>query len=141
MVAKVESHESTRQRAESLQSKTHDDRIAGKGFTLMIHHDFVHKFLPMPQATKIPDATAAVDKEWKKLETIPTWDLEKSQEQKGSYFWEARRDKQISTLLHWWTYVTSKNAELEPKQQKYWSRMVFREDIVKSDSGASAVFT
>ena len=27
----AESHESTRQRAESLQSKTHEDRIAGKG--------------------------------------------------------------------------------------------------------------
>ena len=29
----------------------------------------------MPQAMKIPDAMAAVDKEWKKLETIPAWDL------------------------------------------------------------------
>ena len=29
----VESHESTRQRAESLQSQLHEDRIAGKGFT------------------------------------------------------------------------------------------------------------
>ena len=34
----VESHESTRQRAESLQSKTYEDRIAGKGFTSMTHY-------------------------------------------------------------------------------------------------------
>ena len=34
---KVESHESTRQRAESLQPQKHEDRIAGKGFTSMTH--------------------------------------------------------------------------------------------------------
>ena len=31
------------------------------------HYILVHKFIPMPQAMKIPDAKAAVDKEWKKL--------------------------------------------------------------------------
>ena len=35
---------------------------------------FVHKFIPMPQAIKILAAKAAVDKEWEKLEKIPTWD-------------------------------------------------------------------
>ena len=33
------------------------------------------------------------------------------------------------------------NAELEPKLQKYTGRVVLREDIVKDDSGAFAVFT
>ena len=33
----VESHESTRQRADSLLSKAHKDRIAGEGFTSMTH--------------------------------------------------------------------------------------------------------
>ena len=28
---------------------------------------------------------AAVDKEWKKLETIPAWQLEKVQEQEGGF--------------------------------------------------------
>ena len=70
----VESHESTRQRAES---KIHEDRIAGKGITSMTHHNLVHKSIPMPQAMKIPDAKAAVVKAWKKLETIPAWNLEK----------------------------------------------------------------
>ena len=32
--------------------------------------------LPVPQAMKIPDAKAAGDKEWKKLETIPAWQLD-----------------------------------------------------------------
>ena len=77
----MESHQSTRHRAESLLFKMHEDRIAGKGFTSMTHCNLVHKFIPMPQATKIPEAKAAVDKDWKKLETIPAMDLEKSQEQ------------------------------------------------------------
>ena len=63
----VESHESTRQRAESLQSKIHEDRIAGKEFTSVTHYNLVHKFITRPQAMKIPGAKAAVDKEWEKL--------------------------------------------------------------------------
>ena len=31
----------------------------------------------MPQAMNILDAKAAVDKEWKKLETVPAWQLDK----------------------------------------------------------------
>ena len=34
-----------------------------------------------------------------------------------------------------------KNAELEPKLQKYKGRVVLRRDIVKDDSGSYAVFT
>ena len=43
----------------------------------MTHRNLVHKFIPVTHAMKIPDAKAAVDKEWKKLETIPAWDLGK----------------------------------------------------------------
>ena len=88
----VESHESTRQRAESLQSKVHADRIAGEGFTSMTHYNLVHKFIPMPQAMKIPDAKAAVDKERKKFETIPAWNLRKAKSKKEVIL-EAQRDK------------------------------------------------
>ena len=35
----VESHEPTRQRADSSQSKKHEDHIAGKGFTSMTHYN------------------------------------------------------------------------------------------------------
>ena len=79
----VESHASTRQRPEFLQSEIHEDRIAGEGFTPMTHHNLVHKFIPMPQAMKIPDAKTAVDKKWKKMETIPAWDLGKVKNKKG----------------------------------------------------------
>ena len=55
-----------------------------------------------------PDAKAAMDKEWKKLETISAWQLNKSQKQKGGYSGGTESDKGKSTLLHWWTLVISK---------------------------------
>ena len=45
--------------------RNHDDRIAEKGFNSLTHYNVVHKKFPMPQAMKIPDAKAAVEKEWK----------------------------------------------------------------------------
>ena len=45
----------------------HEDQIAGKGNNSLKHYNLVHKFIPMPQAMKIPAAKAAVDKEWEKL--------------------------------------------------------------------------
>ena len=59
----VESHESTRQRVDSSLPTKHEDRIAGKGFTSMTHYNLVHKFILLPQAMKIPEGKAAVDKE------------------------------------------------------------------------------
>ena len=71
----VETHESTSQRMEPSLPKKHEDHIAGKGYNSMTRYNLAHKFIPMPQAMNIPDAKAAVDKEWKVLETIPLWDL------------------------------------------------------------------
>ena len=54
---------------------------------------------------------------------------------------EAHRDKK---KVHFATLVDTchlKNAELEPKFQKYKGRVVLRGDIVEDDSGAYAVFT
>ena len=58
----------------------------------MTHDNLVHKRIPMPQAMMITDAKAAVDKEWKKLETIPAWSLEKVKSKKKVTL-EAQRDK------------------------------------------------
>ena len=60
----VEAHESARKRAEGTPSKDHEDHIAEKGFNSLSHYNLVHKFLPNLQAMKIPDAKAAVAKEW-----------------------------------------------------------------------------
>ena len=66
----VEAYECTGRRLESSLPQDHEDHIAGKGYSSMTHYNLVHRFIPMPQAMKIPDARAAVDKEWKKLESI-----------------------------------------------------------------------
>ena len=69
----TEAHESTRQRKESATKRVHEEHIVGKGQNSVLHYNFLHKVIPMPQAMKIPDAKAAVDKEWRKLETILAW--------------------------------------------------------------------
>ena len=67
----VEAHESTRKRLETTLPREHEDHIAEQGFNPKSHYILVHKFVPMPQAMKIPDAKAAVDKEGKNLEKLP----------------------------------------------------------------------
>ena len=78
----VEAHESTRQPLEPSLPKNHEDHIAGKGYNSMTHYNLAHMFILVPQAMKLRDAKAAVDKEWKKLETIPAWQLEKGKSKK-----------------------------------------------------------
>ena len=51
---------------------------AGKGDNSLQHYNLVHKFIPMPQAMKIPASkSSGVDKEWETLEKIPAWDKTK----------------------------------------------------------------
>ena len=126
----VEAHESTRKRVESSRSE-HEGHIACKGFTSMS--------VPMRKVMKIPGARAAVDKEWKKLETIPALNLDKVRSKKEVIL-EAQRDKQ---KVHFATLMDTchlKNAELEPKLQMHKGRVLLRGDIVKDDSGAYAIF-
>ena len=40
----------------------HEDHIAGKEDNSLQHYNLVHKFIPMPQAMKIPAAKEVVDK-------------------------------------------------------------------------------
>ena len=69
---------------------------------------------PIPQAMKIPDATAAVDKEWKKLETIPAWQLEKVKS-KEEVILEAQRD---SKKVHFAT-LTLVISRMRSQNQNY----------------------
>ena len=64
----LEASESTRLLMEDCVPIYHEDHIAGEGDNSLQHYNLVHKFIPMPQAMKIPAAKAAVDKEWEKLE-------------------------------------------------------------------------
>ena len=60
----LEADESTGLRMGESLPIYHEDHFAGKGNNSLQHYRLVHKFLPMPQAMKIPAAKAAVDKEW-----------------------------------------------------------------------------
>ena len=65
----------------------------------MTHYNLVHKFSPMPQTLKKHlDAKTTVDKEWKKLETIPSsiWTKLRS---KKELIMEAPRDKKKKVHL------------------------------------------
>ena len=104
----VEAHESTRKRLESTLPKDHEDRIAGKGFNSLCHYNQVHKFIPVLQGMKIPDAKAAVYKEWKKLEATPAWQVDKMKSKKDVILEAQREGRKMSTLVHWWTSVISK---------------------------------
>ena len=78
----LEVGESTRMRMGNSEPSIHEDHIAGKGENSLQHYNLVHKFIPMPQAVKIPAAKAAVDKEWEKLEKISAWNLTKVKSKK-----------------------------------------------------------
>ena len=78
----LEANESTRMRMGNSEPSNHEDHIAGKGENSLQHYNLVHKFIPMPQAMKIPAAKAAVDKEWEKLEKISAWNLTKVKSKK-----------------------------------------------------------
>ena len=78
----LEASESTRLRMGESLPNHHEDHIARKGNNSLQRYNFVHKFIPMPQALKIPAAKAAVDKEWEKLEKISAWNLTKVRSRK-----------------------------------------------------------
>ena len=135
----LEADESTRMRMEESLPKYHEDHIA-KGENSLQHYNLVHKFIPEPQAMKIPAATAAVDKQWEKLEKISAWNLTKVRSKK-EVIDEARTKGATVHFASLMDICHLKNAELEAKHQKYKGQVVLRGDIVKDDSGSYAVFT
>ena len=136
----LEADESTRMRMGNSIPHYHEDHIAGKGQNSLQHYNLVHKFIPMPQAMKIPAAKAAVDKEWEKLEKISVWNLTKVKSKK-QVIDEARTSGATVHFASLMDICHLKNAELEAKHQKYKGRVVLRGDIVGDNSGSYAVFT
>ena len=88
------------------------------------------KFIPMPQAMKIP-AKAAVDKEWENLTKVRS---------KKEVIDEARTKGAKVHFASLMDMCHLKNVELETKHQKYKGRVVLQGDIVIDDSGSNAVF-
>ena len=57
----------------------HEDHIAGKGEYSLQHYNLVHKFIPMPQAMKIPAAKSSGGQGMGKIGEIFGVELDKSQ--------------------------------------------------------------
>ena len=114
----LEANESIRMRMGNSEPHTHEDHIAGKGENSLQHYNLVHKFIPLPQAMKIPAAKAAVDKEWEKLEKIPAWNLTKVKSKK-QVIDEARTSGATVHFASLMDICHLKNAELDAKHQKY----------------------
>ena len=131
----VEADESTRKRMEGSPRQDHGDHIAGQGMNSVGHCNLVREFVSIPQAMKIPDATAAVEKECEKLEEIPAWQLT-TVRNKNDVIAEARNKGRTVGLASLMDLCHLKNLELEPQIQRS-SRTPRWQD----DSGSHAVFT
>ncbi len=131
----VDADESTRPRLEGAVHKHHQDHITEKGMNSLNHYSVVHKFIPMPQAMKIPAAKAAVDKECEKLEKNSAWNLTKVRS-KSEVIDEARTKGAKVHFASLMDLCHLKNPELELRYQIYSGRVVLRGDIVKDDSGS-----
>ena len=136
----LEASESTRLRVGRISTKMSWRPYCRKGNNSLQHYNMVHKFMPVPQAMKIPAAKAAEDEEREKLEKIPAWDLTEVRS-KSEVIDEARTKGAKVHFASLMDICHLKNAELEAKHQKYKGRVVLRGDIVKDDSGSCAVFT
>ena len=136
----VDADESTRPRLEGAGNKPHQDHITAKGMNSITHCSLVYKFIPMPQAFKISDAKAAVEKECEKTEKNPAWKLTKVRN-KNEVIEEARNKGRQIHFASLMDLCHVKISELEPNSQKYNGRVVLRGDIVKCDSESYAVFT
>ena len=78
----VEADESTRIRLEGVPCWYHEDHTAAKGVNSLSYYNPLQKFLSMPQALKILDTKAAVEKEWENVGKILVWQLTKVRNKK-----------------------------------------------------------
>ena len=117
----------------------HEDHIGGKRDNSLQHFNLVHKFIPMPQAMKIPEPKAAVDKEWEKLENFSAWNLTKVRSKK-EVIDEARTS---GATVHFASLMdmSFETCRIEDKAPKIQRSSCTPGDIVKDDSGSYAVFT
>ena len=137
----LEANESTRSRMGNSIPSNHEDHIAGKGENSLQHYNLVQKFIPMPQAMKIPAAKALVDKEWEKLEESSAWNLTKVKSKKqvideartsgATFHFASLMDICHLKMLNWRQNTRNTKVEL-------FSAVIL---YVEDNSGSYAVFT
>ena len=111
----VESHESTRQRTESLQPISNEDRTAGKGFTSLTHYNLVHQVFS--DATKHEDSRckSCRGQGMEEARNNPSMKIGKKSMAKRRVILEAQRVKKKVQFAAFMDICHRKNAELEPK--------------------------
>ena len=118
----------------------HQDNISPVGYCSEDWFACVHLPVKLEVARGIPEAKAALDAEFAKLEGKSTWDMSSVRE-KDDVVKEAR---QKGTDVHFgdiMPLVFLKNAQLSEDQQKYKGRVVFRGDNIRDQDGCLAIFT
>ena len=137
----MESRESTRQRVESSQPKTHADHIGGKGFTSMSHYTFgaqVYSGATRDEKFRMQKQQWVKNGKSSRHFKHEIWEKSRA---KRRLFWKHKETKKKGHFATLMDMCHIGNAELQPKLQKIQGRVVLRGDIVKDDSGACAVFT
>ena len=119
-------------RFEGVPHRYHEDHIAAKGIISLSHCNLVHKFIAMPQALK-KGCTSSSGQQ------IPAWQLTKVRN-KNEAIAEAGNEGRKVHFASLMDLCHLKNSELEPQFHKCKGRIVLRGDVVKDDSGSSAVF-
>ena len=100
--------ESTRPRLEGAGHKPHQGHITAKGTNSVTHYSLVHKVIPMHQSLKIPDAKAAVEKEWKNWRKF----------QHGS--WRKSETKKKWSIKQWFNSKKKKRELCPIRDQQRW---------------------
>ena len=118
MLCVVDADETMRIRLEGVPHRYHEDHITAKGTNSKTHYSLVHKFIPMPQASKISDAKAEAEREKEKREKIPAWQLTKVSNKKD-VIEEARNKGRKVHFTSLMDLCHLKNSELEPQYPKY----------------------
>ena len=84
---------------------------------------------------------AAGDKDWELLEKIASSANDQSFEHQERSFCKHKKAQKTVHFATLMDICDLKNAELEPKFQKYKGSVLLRGDTVKDDSGSYALFT
>ena len=90
----VESHESTRQRLESSQSKNHEDHIAGKGFTSQVMIRFGTQVYSYAASDENSRCKSRSEQGMKKARDDTKMEIGKNQEQKGGFSGSTKSQKE-----------------------------------------------
>ena len=117
----------------------HEDHIAGKGMSSLNHNNLVHKYILIPQAMKIPEANAAVEKRMEKLGKMSARQLTKVRN-KREVIDEARKEGKTVHFCVIDGHLSSEEFLVGTIISKI-QRPSCTPRWVKDDSGSNAVFT